>query len=100
MPSFKIIWAPKAQKSYNRISDYILDKWSKKEVKKFNDRSLSVILKISKNPEMFVASKQKKNIRKGFISKHTSLIYKIKSNEIIELVYFWDNRQNPKKLKL
>lgn len=100
MAVFKIIWSPRAEKSYNRISDYILEKWSKKEVKKFNDIASSTILKIVKNPEMFVASKKQKKIRKGFVTKHTSLIYKIKSNKIIELVYFWDNRQNPKKLKL
>ncbi|MGQ0827476.1 MAG: type II toxin-antitoxin system RelE/ParE family toxin [Bacteroidota bacterium] len=99
MAAFKIIWSPKAQKTYNRIADFILKKWTKKEVKKFNDITVSTILKISKNPELFVTSKQKRNIRKGFITKHTSLLYKIKPTEI-ELLYFWDNRQNPKKLKL
>jgi plasmid stabilization system protein ParE len=97
--SLKIIWSPKAQKSYVRIADFILEKWSNKEVKKFNDIASDTILKIAKNPELFIASKQKKNIRKGFITKHTSLLYKIKPGTI-ELLYFWDNKQNPKKLKL
>ena len=99
MAQFKITWSPKAQKSYIHIADFILEKWSKKEVKKFSDITSSTILQIAQNPELFIASKHKKNIRKGFITKHTSLIYKVKSNEI-ELVLFWDNRQNPKKLKL
>ncbi|MES2591592.1 MAG: type II toxin-antitoxin system RelE/ParE family toxin [Bacteroidota bacterium] len=99
MAQVKIIWSPGAQKSYIRIADFILEKWSKKEVKKFNDIASSTILKIAENPELFIASKQKKNIRKGFITKHTSLLYKIKPNTI-ELLFFWDNRQNPKKLKI
>lgn len=99
MAQFKITWSPKALKSYIHIADFILEKWSKKGVKKFSDITSSTILQIAKNPELFVASKHKKNIRKGFITKHTSLIYKVKPNEI-ELVLFWDNRQNPKKLKL
>lgn len=99
MAVLKIIWSPKAQQTYIRVLDFILEKWTKKEVKKFSDITASTILKIAKNPELFVASKQKKNIRKGFITKHTSLLYKIKPTEI-ELLYFWDNRQNPKKLKL
>lgn len=99
MTSFKIIWSPKAQKSYVQITDFILEKWSYKEVKKFNDVTSSTILKIAQNTKLFIASKQKKNIRKGFISKHTSLLYKIKP-DTIELLFFWDNRQNPKKLKL
>jgi plasmid stabilization system protein ParE len=96
--SLKISWSPRARKTYIHIADFILLKWSKKEVKKFNDITSSTILQIAQNPELFIASKQKKNIRKGFITKHTSLLYKIKPNEI-ELLYFWDNRQNPKKLK-
>lgn len=99
MAQIKITWSPKALKSYIHIADFILEKWSKKEVKKFSDITSSTILQIAQNPELFVASKHKKNIRKGFITKHTSLIYKVKTNEI-ELVLFWDNRQNPKKLKL
>lgn len=99
MAQIKITWSSKAQKSYIHIADFILEKWSKKGVKKFSDITSSTILQIAQNPELFVASKHKKNIRKGFITKHTSLIYKVKPNEI-ELVLFWDNRQNPKKLKL
>ena len=99
MPGFKIIWSPKSRKSYIKIADYILEKWSKKELEKFNRITSSTIQKIAKNPEMFVVSKQKKEIRKGFITKQTSLLYRIKSNEI-QLIYFWDNRQNPKKKKM
>ncbi len=65
MASFKIIWSSRAKKSYIRIVDFILEKWSTKEVKKYNDRTSFTILKIGKNPEMFIASQKKKNIRKG-----------------------------------
>ncbi len=95
----EVIWSPKAQKSYIRIADFILENWSKKEVKKFSDITSATILKIANNPQLFIASKRKKNIRKGFITKHTSLLYRIKSDSI-ELLFFWDNRQDPKKLKL
>jgi len=81
-----------------RIADFILQKWSLKEVKKFTSITSSTILAIAKNPELFAASKHKKEIRKGFITKHTSLLYRIKADKI-ELVYFWDNRQDPQKLK-
>lgn len=65
MASIKIIWSPQAQKSYIRISDFILAKWSKKEVKTFAERTSSTILKIARNPELFVASKQKRISEKG-----------------------------------
>jgi len=49
---------------------------------------------------MFKTSEKKKNIRKGFVTKHTSLYYRVKPRKkSIELLAFWDNRQNPKKFK-
>ena len=53
---------------------------------------------ISQNPEMFIEV-DKKNIRKGMISKQTSVFYKVLNQDIL-IVTFWDNRQNPEKLSL
>ncbi|MEZ5197978.1 MAG: hypothetical protein R2764_16800 [Bacteroidales bacterium] len=48
---------------------------------------------------MFEASGKKKNIRKGFITRHISLYYRIKpTKKEIELLSFWDNRQDNSKL--
>jgi hypothetical protein len=49
---------------------------------------------------MFVASGKHKNIRKAIIDKNNSLFYQVdKKNRRIYLLTFFDNRQNPKKLK-
>jgi hypothetical protein len=49
---------------------------------------------------MFKASKKKKSVRKGFITEHNSLYYQVKPRKReIELITFWDNRQNPLKNK-
>ena len=59
----------------------------------------SLLTQIAGNPEMFQASRKKKNVRKAFITKHNTLYYRIKSrNKEIELITIWDNRQNPQKL--
>jgi hypothetical protein len=48
---------------------------------------------------MFQSSRKKKNIRRGFITKHNSLYYRIKPRKKeLELLTFWDNRQDPEKL--
>jgi hypothetical protein len=55
---------------------------------------------IAENPGMFVASRKKKNIRKGYITKHNALYYRVKPiKKELELLTFWDNRQNPEELK-
>jgi hypothetical protein len=49
---------------------------------------------------MFEESKKKKNVRKGLISKHNTLYYRVKPRKKeLQLLMFWDNRQDPKKLK-
>ena len=39
------------------------------------------------------------NIHKAVITKHNTLVYKIVNDRQIDLLFFRDNRQNPKKLK-
>ncbi len=48
---------------------------------------------------MFQASRKKKKVRKALITKHNTLYYRIKPSKTeLELITFWDNRQNPNKL--
>jgi hypothetical protein len=48
---------------------------------------------------MFQASRKKKNVRKGLITKHNTLYYRIKPRKKeLELIIFWDNRKDPGEL--
>jgi len=59
----------------------------------------SLLTQITENPEMFQASRKKANIRKALITGHNTLYYRIKpKNKEVELITFWDNRQDPQKL--
>lgn len=96
--SLKVIWSAKSKKNYIKIADFILEKWTAKEVKKFSEKTAKAITQIVNHPEIAPVS-QKKHIRKFLIAKQTSLYYSVQKNTVI-LVTFQDNRQNPKKLKL
>ena len=48
------------------------------------------------NPEIYKSASGIQDVRKGKVNEFISLFYRIKSNEI-ELLYFWDNRKDPKK---
>ena len=95
-----IIWTLKALESYFNVSDYLQEEWNSKVVREFAEEVEKVINGIQENPHMFEASKKQKNIRKGFVTKHNLLYYRIKPRkEEIELLLFWDTRQDLKKLK-
>ncbi len=95
----KISWTPTARKTYFNILDYLDQAWTKREVLNFVDEVEKVLSQIKENPDMFEASRKKKNIRKGYITSHNSLYYRVKPrNKELELLTFWDNRQDPEKL--
>lgn len=94
----EIYWTPKAKADFNNILEYLNDNWGKREVENFINQTNKVLDGIANNPQMFIGSIKKKNIHKGFVTKHNSLFYKIKprKKEII-LLTFWDNRRDPIK---
>ncbi len=95
----KISWTPTAIKTYFKVLDYLEEAWTKNEVQNFADEVEKVLNQIAENPGMFEASRKKKNIRKAYITRHNTLYYRIKPiKKELELLTFWDNRQNPEKL--
>jgi len=96
----KISWTPTALATYFKVCDYIEQEFDNKSTNDFITKTNKVLELIAKEPLMFEASKTKKNVRKGFVTEQTSLFYRIrKRKEEIEILTFWDNRQDPAKLK-
>lgn len=96
----KLIWSNQAQKDYYKVLTYLYENWGLNEVRSFVNKTEEVLGVIRKQPKTFIESRSKRNIRKGLVTKHNSLFYKVKpyKREII-LLAFWDNRQSPKKFK-
>jgi len=87
---------PEAELTYALVIEYLEENWTSKEIDFFIDRTDEVINFIAQNPKQYIYSK-KKNAFRAVISKQISLYYRIKSREV-ELLIFWDTRQNPEKL--
>jgi len=92
-----ISWTPEAEFTFNNIIEYLNAEWSEKEVRNFVRKTINILELIAEYPNLFKASK-KKNIRIGLITKQISIIYRVKKNKI-QLLSFWDNRQDPDKMK-
>ena len=93
----QIIWSPQADDSFDAIIEYLNTKWSFKEVEKFIRDVLDITKHISAFPQMFPEFNERK-IRKALINPNISMFYKV-SNEQIELLTLWNNKQNPTKLE-
>ncbi len=96
----KITWSAQAKRDYYKILDYLHENWGINEVKSYIDKTEEVLKVIREQPQAFIESTKRKNVRKGFVTRHNSLFYKVKTQKKeIVLLTFWDNRQNPDKLK-
>jgi len=92
-------WSKEAEDTFDEIIKYLEDNWTEKEIRNFVGSANKVIEQIEKNPYQFKASRFQE-IRKALITKHISLFYFVnETDKVIVLYAFWDNRQNPQKLR-
>lgn len=96
--SLKVIWSPASKEEYAVILGYVEDNFSIDAALKLLDKTDAVINGIALFPTMFPSSKQRKEVRKAIITKHLSVYYRF-NNSTVQLLHFWDNRQNPENLE-
>jgi hypothetical protein len=95
---YKIVWTTEADQTYQQILEYLQAKWTEREIYNFITRTETILFFISQNPLQYSYSK-KNDVNKCVVRKQVSLYYQIKQ-DTVELISFWDTRQDPKKMKL
>ena len=94
-----IVWSLNGEISYAKIIAYISEKWTEKEVLNFIDKTDELLINIQKGIIQGNISKFT-SYRTFVLSKQTTLFFEIdNSNKTINLLLFWNNRDNPEKLK-
>jgi|SRR4051794_28388958 len=93
-----IIFSKNAEKSLFELFEYLEIKWSKKVKDKFTSNLDKVIYLIQTEPEIFPKSEVNKNYHKCVLSKQTTFYYKFNTKRV-EIIAFFDTRQDPNKIK-
>ena len=93
------IWSDEAKETFANVIDDIEKNFTEKESTAFVEETFSVIAVIEKFPKLYKKSNLKgmKNVHQALIHPHTTLFYEI-SKQRIELLFFWFNKDNPRKL--
>ena len=94
--SYTVVWSAEAEATYADTVSFLEERWSDKQVLRFIERSEKVIHLIGSNPMMYPYSKTK-DIHRAVVSKQTSLYYYV-TGEVVVLLSFEDNRQDPDKV--
>ena len=92
--SLEIFYTPRSNETLKSVYDFIFYKFGIKSADKFVSKAEKTIALIAEQPFMFRATSIDENVRIGFISKQTSLFYRVEHTSI-HLLFFWDNRQEP-----
>lgn len=92
--SLQILYTDLAFETLKNIYEIVEDKFGKKTADNFLSKAENTIALIAEHPFMFKATSIDVNVRKCFISKQTSLFYRVTETSV-HLLYFWDNRQEP-----
>lgn len=96
---YKILWTDHAISELEKTLEYLENYWTERELRAFSSRLDHTIELISKTPEIFPSSFEKKDIRKAVVEKYSSLYYRINENSV-EIVSLFSNRKNPNKRKI
>jgi len=95
---FEIIWTPKAIQTFSKRIEYLEENWTEKEIFKFTNLVNGYLKRLKRQPWIYRKSARLKHTHIGVIIKQVSLVYRVKpKSNVIELIAFLDNRQNPKQ---
>jgi plasmid stabilization system protein ParE len=96
---YKIEWTAKSIKDLKSINNYLTQKWTEREIIKFYSLLEKRLELISIIPDALPSSDVRMNVKRCILSKLTSIYFEVKRENILILSLF-DNRKNPKSLKV
>jgi plasmid stabilization system protein ParE len=94
----KIRFSRIATYKLERLSEYLIERWSEKSNQKFLNTLDDKIQLILKNPESCPKSDFDQDLRRCVVTEQTSFLYEIRSDAIFVLTVI-DARQNPEKIR-
>jgi plasmid stabilization system protein ParE len=93
----KVFWNKLAKADYYQIVDYLIENWGENPGQNF-------IIEVDKIESILESGKadfemtNRKNIRRCVLSKQVTLFYKTYEKDSVELLRFWNNYQDKRKM--
>ncbi len=95
---YSINISPHAKEDILNIIIHLKGNWGPKVVEEFLQKLVVFYRLILINPKLFGYYNKRQKIRKYVITKHNTIYYRIKKDEV-QIITVFDTRQNPAKLK-
>jgi plasmid stabilization system protein ParE len=95
----EIFLSPQAESKLEKLNQYLLENWNAKIRNEFIEKLTSKFEQIRHFPESCTQSEKYKGLYKCVLTKQTTFYYRITEKREVEVITFFDTRQNPDKLK-
>ena len=92
--NFELRFIPEAQETYDAVVTQLRDRWGEKFVLKFENKVAKAFKTILSTPYLYAVVEENTETRKCILHKNCSMLYRIQ-NDVILVICFWDNRQDP-----
>ncbi|MBC6108864.1 type II toxin-antitoxin system RelE/ParE family toxin [Pedobacter fastidiosus] len=89
-----IIISETAYLTFESICAQIEERLGNKALQDFKKDTIRTLELIANSPFIYKETEFDSNVRQGLIKKLSSVFYEVKSDRI-EILFFWDNRQEP-----
>jgi plasmid stabilization system protein ParE len=97
----EIIFSETSIHSYEEIYNFLLSSWNLQIANTFHKLVLEKIKMIEKSPSFFGYFHNEKQIRRAIIHRNASMLYYFNQEfNQVEILYFYDNRQNSERIQL
>ena len=92
----RIEWTRRAERDLERIHDFVLDLWTKREADRLLDLVQDFEVFVARWPNGFKRSQRNKLHRLGLVHRNTTAVYRVYRDRIVIIALF-DNRSNAKR---
>lgn len=94
--SKKVVFSKRARSKLEKHLVYLESEWSLKVKNEFIEKLDRCVFQISRHPESCPVSGEFPGLYKCVVTKQTTFYYRIKEKEI-QVITFFDNRQDPER---
>jgi len=93
---FKVRWTVHALSELSETITYLEENWTEKELIQFAKAVDNTVEIITRHPEIYPISNEKKKTRKAIVDKNNTIYYRVVKNAI-EVLSVFGTKQDPAK---
>ncbi len=94
--NLRIVWTLKALRTYAMLIDFWQQAYPEQIVEGFYQQVEASLQRLSNMPYLYATAKQRPSVRRCIVNSNTVIYYRV-TQQAVELLLFFDTRQDPSK---